>query len=576
MIGLLIVHVSLVYAADTVAETRVLIDVSGSMKETDPKNLRKTALTLFINLLPINSKASVDIFDADRKNIIPFNVVNMGWKKKSTQHIQKIHSNGLWTDIGSALDHSLNEFTDVPEEYKTNPYEFSTQRQIVLLTDGKIDVEKSENNSSERQRVLHDVIRKAQSLGIKIHTIALSENADKELLEALALHTEAAYVVADSSEALTEKFLSIMNQATKPEQLPIQGNQFTIDSSIKEFTLLAFRKSDSAPIVLITPEKESITPIRKKDNVQWVTEKEYDLLTVIEPAPGQWTIQGQVDPDSQITIVSDLELNFGKLARHIESQEKIEFNFFLTEDKKTIIEPRFLKLISFEFIQKHADKSWKTLLGFGQPNFTIPSDGIYRIPLVETLLPGENKLKVIVNGRTFQRQKTYQLTVHSAKIPDRPGIDSEFVETKKTPADVIEKVETKSVQTTTAPAIKSPSSKSENKKPLIKEQKPKTKKDKQRFLWSFGFWLSVIIVNTGLLVGFIIWMIKRKNSKDEDIEKIEKFIASNSDEKAPIATSTTEPEQESIETASIDADEEKTEVDSALSELGNLLNDQKK
>ena len=43
-------------------DVRLLIDISGSMKQSDPENLRAPALDLIVRLLPEGSRAGVWIF----------------------------------------------------------------------------------------------------------------------------------------------------------------------------------------------------------------------------------------------------------------------------------------------------------------------------------------------------------------------------------------------------------------------------------------------------------------------------------------------------------------------------------
>ncbi|MDO7555449.1 MAG: hypothetical protein MUR16_04995, partial [Oceanospirillaceae bacterium] len=52
-------------------DIRVLIDVSGSMKDTDPNKLRIPALQVLTQLLPAGSKAGIWQFADDPKVIVP-------------------------------------------------------------------------------------------------------------------------------------------------------------------------------------------------------------------------------------------------------------------------------------------------------------------------------------------------------------------------------------------------------------------------------------------------------------------------------------------------------------------------
>ena len=49
-----------------------MIDISGSMKQTDPQNLRKPAMDLIVRLLPDKSRAGVWTFGNTVNMLMPF------------------------------------------------------------------------------------------------------------------------------------------------------------------------------------------------------------------------------------------------------------------------------------------------------------------------------------------------------------------------------------------------------------------------------------------------------------------------------------------------------------------------
>ena len=57
-------------AAAEPVDVRLVIDVSGSMKSTDPENLRIPALELVVKLLPENSRAGIWTFANDVEPLV--------------------------------------------------------------------------------------------------------------------------------------------------------------------------------------------------------------------------------------------------------------------------------------------------------------------------------------------------------------------------------------------------------------------------------------------------------------------------------------------------------------------------
>ena len=137
------------FAADTglsrpgAADVRVLIDISGSMKNNDPGNLRRPALRLLVGLLPEDSRAGVWTFGQYVNMQVPLGKVDRAWKARAIGGASGIHSRGLFTNIGEVIKRSSADWSGTPMKYR---------RHMVLLTDGMVDISKDPalNSASSR------------------------------------------------------------------------------------------------------------------------------------------------------------------------------------------------------------------------------------------------------------------------------------------------------------------------------------------------------------------------------------------------------------------------------------------
>src|SRR6187402_3141884 len=124
------------------SDVRVLIDVSGSMKKTDPQNLRKPAVDLIVRLLPDKSRAGIWIFGNDVNMLMPHKPVDENWRKQAAPKANQINSVAMFTNIGKALDEVSFDKQSLSTDYKTH---------ILLLTDGVVDIGKDAvGNNKER------------------------------------------------------------------------------------------------------------------------------------------------------------------------------------------------------------------------------------------------------------------------------------------------------------------------------------------------------------------------------------------------------------------------------------------
>lgn len=76
-------------SSGSVSDIRVLIDVSGSMKHNDPKNLRVPALQMIVGLMPDHAIAGAWTFGEYVNMVVPHSEVNDSWKLKAQQQSKK-------------------------------------------------------------------------------------------------------------------------------------------------------------------------------------------------------------------------------------------------------------------------------------------------------------------------------------------------------------------------------------------------------------------------------------------------------------------------------------------------------
>jgi hypothetical protein len=185
-------------------DVRIIIDISGSMKQTDPNNLRIPALNLLLELMPEGARAGIWTFGRFVNNLVPVDQVDQAWRERAKKSADRINSLGLHTNLAGALNDAA---------WGLNA-DNGFQQSIILLTDGKLDMPGTEsgkaeqNNKQERQKLMSTVLDKYRDAGANIHTLALSDFADKNLLQEIALETDGLYSEAQDADALMKAFFT--------------------------------------------------------------------------------------------------------------------------------------------------------------------------------------------------------------------------------------------------------------------------------------------------------------------------------------------------------------------------------
>lgn len=408
-------------AAET-PDVRMVIDVSGSMKRNDPKDLRQPAVDLLVRLLPQDSRAGVWTFGKYVNMLVAHREVDDAWRELAKDKAGEINSVGLFTNIGEALEKAAQDKGDEPQQYN---------KSIILLTDGVVDVSKDPQvNKKEWRRIVDEVIPKLKSAGVTVHTVALSENADKNLLEKIALATNGTVAVANSAEDLMSIFLKAFDVAAPAQQVPLQGDGFAIDSSVEEFTALIFRKVPEEQTQLRGPDGQVYDQHSSGTDVNWFRGDNYDLITAKQPLEGEWQIVANIAPESRITVVSDLKLKVKSLPSNLYRGEQLQLQFLLQEDNKTITNKIFLGLLDNKAVLGFGPKQaiTKQLWQHDFSQFAAPQNGVYQTDLPQLRDIGNYELALVVDGKTFQRRFAHRISVRepfSAELKEQTTEDGE-------------------------------------------------------------------------------------------------------------------------------------------------------
>ena len=380
-------------------DVRVLIDVSGSMKKNDPRNLRRPALRLLVGLLPEDSRAGVWAFGQYVNMQVPLGKVDTGWKARARKGASEIHSRGLYTNIEEALKRATADWDGAGTKY---------QRHLILLTDGMVDISKdAEKNAASRKRILQKLLPGIKAHEAKIHTIALSENADHELMRSMASESGGWYEQVNDAEQLQRIFLRMFEKVGRPDTLPLKENKFLVDEAVEEVTLLVFRKDGSEPTTIHSPDGESFNSESAPATVSWHRDEGYDLLTITKPQVGTWKIQADVDPDNRVMVVTNLKMNTTDLPSRLLQGEMLPMQIHFTDKGKTISGGEFLSVLNLkgEHIDSEGAGEPRPVFDNGQDGDEKADDGIYTLTVGDGLASGKVEVIVTAEGKTFQRER---------------------------------------------------------------------------------------------------------------------------------------------------------------------------
>lgn len=382
------------------ADVRLIVDISGSMKKTDPDNLRRPAVRLLAGMLPGDASAGLWTFGQYVNMLVPHGTVDEAWRETVRARSAGINSVALRTNLGKAIEVASDDY------YSNGTLE---NTHFILLTDGKVDIAPDDAaNRQERKRILEKLVPRLTARGATFHAIALSDAADTDMLRAIADASGGSYSLATSADELNRVFLRALNAAVPQEQLPIEGNRFTVDRGVKEFTALIFRGTGGSdePLSLVDPDGNRRSAADYPDNTRWLSEQAYDLITVKSPQAGEWRIDGEPGEDSRVTVVSDLRMVVSDVPSSFGEDDPVQVRVAFYEDEQQLLDPEFLGLLRVTLTLTAPDGRSGTKVLSGE---LPPGDGIYRDTIGSLPDAGDYQLTVLADGHTFSRKFTATL-----------------------------------------------------------------------------------------------------------------------------------------------------------------------
>lgn len=552
------------------ADIRVIVDISGSMKKNDPGDLRQPAVRLLARMLPEGTEAGVWTFGQYVNMLVPHGEVTDAWRKTAIERSAQINSVALRTNLGRAIEVASDDYITGDDLHNTH---------YILLTDGKVDIsDSSARNQQEETRILEKVLPTLTARGARFHPVALSSEADAGFLKQLASNSGGRFQVAEDAGALSRAFLEALNTAIPQQQIPIEGNAFTVDDDVKEFTALIFHENSetatTAGLELVRPDGTVAGLSDTPANFRWIREAGYDLITVDKPSSGQWRVKGESGEGSRVTVVSDLKMIVSALPASFSKDEPVELNVAFFEAGDKITNPDFLQVLKVSLVITAADgRSGTKLISGEQP----PENGVYTDTVTRLPAAGEYTVEVIADGQTFARKFSavteFVVPEGAAVTPadDRLNLvdDSQQPVAEPEPEPEPEPESETAPDVTAAPVIENPidvAQVEQAPEPMVDEPlEPAQPASKE----SSGMPLWVILVASGaglVIVILVVWLLFRRRNKD--------VVAADSSETIPELTDEAEPEEDEPGDEEADDDgDESIPVADAVVEVDDLPDD---
>ncbi len=379
----------------------VVMDSSGSMKKTDPLSLRIPAAKLFISLLSQNDRAGIISFSDEASPLSPLLLLDSDSNKKMLlQATEKITSSGLHTNLFEALNKGLEVLSGAKKSGR--------EQIVVLMSDGMMDTGDPEKDRALLEKLKQDLTKALLDKGIKVYAIAFTEGSDRALLEKVSKQTGGFYHLALTDKDFHIVFTSIFESLKRPDMLPMTDSGFLVDNSIEEVTIIATKEAANTTIQLDSPDGKKYSSRNKPPETEWVVSNNFDMMTIRKPVEGKWKILFSTGNSNKAYVITNLNLqtNFNELYPLF--GQTLDIKVWLERESNPIKENEVLEKINISLELIKPDGETTQLQPFPK------GDGTFERK-IELYTAGNYKLRILADGKTFQREKAFTFKVADTK-----------------------------------------------------------------------------------------------------------------------------------------------------------------
>lgn len=381
----------------------LVIDSSGSMKQSDPKNMRRDAARLFISLLRKEDRAGVVEFAEGSRTLAELAAAGNGRGRDALlKAAYSVGSTGAYTNIHEGLRRG---FAALGEKS-------ANERIIILMSDGKIDLGDKRKEETLTAQIMNELLPELGRDHVRVYTIAFTEHSDRILLEQVAEKTGGFFCLAKTGADLHLVFSALFEKIKSPDTLPLQGNGFFVDKDVRELTLLATKKSPNTSVTIVDPSSKKLTLNKHGPDLNWFGSAAFEMITVKQPAAGRWSVRLTSTDGNRIFIVTDLRLRSSFDKNFVDQGAILKIDAWLERDKEVVKAKDVLDHVSLS--GRVTTPDGKTIDLVLHPSRDSGGDtAVSGISAAQFRpeQPGDYSLKLSATAETFKREKDFAFRV---------------------------------------------------------------------------------------------------------------------------------------------------------------------
>jgi len=345
-------------------EGMLVVDVSNSMKSSDPDNISKEAMKMFIDMASSKGDKIGVIAYADEvmREKAMVKIGSVEDKKELKSFIDSL-GKYAYTDLSTGVAESV-KVLDSSHEKNYIPL-------IVLLADGNNELDpKGTKTTSQADEALQSAVKAAKAKGYPIYTIGLNVDGklNKNVLTNIANSTNGKFFEAASADQLPHILSEIFARHLQLKIVPVKqlignGDYQDIKMNVPNENVMeaniSLLSNHPVQVRLINPSGEAVSI--PSDQVLLTQSRTYSMVKLLKPVQGDWTLKVKGLPQDKIDINLvfnyDLQLKLNALAnKSYQTGETVQVGAFLEDSGTAIKDPSLYQSLKGTLYVKDLDK----------------------------------------------------------------------------------------------------------------------------------------------------------------------------------------------------------------------------
>ncbi len=381
----------------TPLDLRILIDISGDVRQSMPAGQHLDAVAMLLDQLPEGSRAGIWTFGKYTNHLVTYGRVDAQWHALADASLPSIRSVASWRDISRVIADATFDRARSGDGYR---------RELLLLSGGGMHISDDPAlNKQAQQKLLAEQVGPIREAGFTVNTIALNGGQGRAFMSALAKETNGLFFAVTRPDLVHTAVARFAESLNPRNSIPFDGREFAIDNTVERFSALLVGASGS--LVLESPSGKLITSGGEIDGVTRQDGDHYVRIDAVAPEMGLWRVQGGTGAGSRIYVESSQLITLAPLGNRYISGENITLAVGVPSPVESITDYQIPVEVMLEAVGFNGAETFVQQL---PQDAAIP--GRYTMEVPGFVQADNYQLNITVRALDYSRVISHTLQVH--------------------------------------------------------------------------------------------------------------------------------------------------------------------